>query len=69
MVGEWAIPFAAVYLIYKCGHRCRGTMSASSTSMLLFPGLVMSFARSFASIVDVSDPVFRVMTLFWVNDR
>lgn len=63
------LPLAAVYLMYRCGHRWRGTMSAPNPSVLMLPGLVTSIFCSLVVILDVSDPVFRAMTRYLVDYR
>jgi hypothetical protein len=60
---ELVVPFAAVYLMYRWGHRWRGTISASFSSTLSFACSVASCFCSSAAIVDVAEIVFWAMTV------
>lgn len=58
------VPFAAVCLMYRWGHRWRGTMSASFSSTLSFAcSMLPSCICSSAAIVDVADIVPQAMTV------
>lgn len=52
--GREAVPFAAVYLMYKCGHLWRGMMSASFCSIMPSCGLVSFDTWSLADMTACS---------------